>query len=395
MNNAQKQQYQAFSVKEHIDNRPVAGRGVGAVQLPDGVKFFKFKEEGTIRLDIIPYRMSKPSLHPHANGEWWYERTYFVHKNVGSANATVVCPKSTLGKPCPICEYKNTLDYSDEEDLKRIKQLNPQERQLFNIALPPLSSQIEGTSGVITHPQIYVLDQSRYGFGSVIDDMIKNADEDDEHYQYYADLKIGSTLKLNLKKQNIGYVFYKVDAVEIKRRKYTYDESVIDLAVDLDRVIQTMSYGELKDMFFDNGEYDVSKQSSQSKPKSKSSNDEEEAPAKTKAKVNPPVDEDEDEDEEPPVKPKKKVLAEEEESVTPKKKPKPPVDEDEDEDNEPPVKTKPKSKQPVDEDEDEDNEPPAKVKSKAKAPVDEDEEEPPAKTKSKSSKLVDAWDDED
>ena len=31
MNNAQKQQHQAFSVKDHVNNRPVAGRGIGAI----------------------------------------------------------------------------------------------------------------------------------------------------------------------------------------------------------------------------------------------------------------------------------------------------------------------------------------------------------------------------
>lgn len=53
--NRERQKRAVFSVKTHIESRAVAGRGTWAVQLPDGVKFFKFTKEGTVRMDIVPY----------------------------------------------------------------------------------------------------------------------------------------------------------------------------------------------------------------------------------------------------------------------------------------------------------------------------------------------------
>jgi stringent starvation protein B len=302
-----------------------------------------------------------------------------------------------LGKPCPICEYKGTLDFSDEDDLKQIKRLNTQERQLYNIVLPSETADI-------TKPKIYILDQSRFYFGKIIDDLILHADEDDE-YQYYVDIEKGSTLKLNIEeKKTDTFKYYGVSTVEFKRRKYRYDESIFDLTVDLDAVLQIMPYDELKDMFFETGKYAID-------AKSKDSSDDDEPPAKQKTKSKPPVEDDEDDDETPPVKPKKKVLAEEEESVSPKKKSKVAFDDDEDDEDDVPS-PKQKSKAPFDDDDD--DEPPVKPKAKAKPPIDDDDEEPPVKPKKKTPveddddeeppvksakatkrSIVEDWDDED
>jgi hypothetical protein len=424
-------EHRGFSVKSHVENRLVASRGIGAVQLPEGVQFYKFKESGTVRLDVIPYRTSKPQRHPDAVDDVWYEVTYFIHRNVGQNNLTVICPKSTFGKPCPICEYRNTLDRSDEHDLKIIKDLMPKERQLFNVVVLDANTKIES-------PKIYVLDQPRYEFGRVIDELVKNADEDDEHYQYYVDLKIGSTLKLTINEKNAGdFKYFGVSSIEIKPRKYKYDESVLEHTVDLDATLQITPYDELKNMFHSEGNHAVElpsdsdsdpdsnwnqlqrlkKESELSdddddkpleKPKKKVVTEEEEAAATKKAK--PPVV---DEDEEP--KPKKKVVIDEDdESPAPTTKSKPPFNVDEDEE------PKPKKKAPINEDDeeprpkkkvviDEDEEPKPKKKApineddedepkpKKKVIVDDEDEEPKPKNKvpSKKSALVEDWDDED
>jgi hypothetical protein len=411
-----------LSAKSFVDNHSVGSRGVGAVQLPDGVMFYKFKEAGTVRLDVVPFRSSKPELHQYAVDGVWFERTYFVHKNVGPDKATVVCPKATLlevgtSKPCPICEYRNKLDWSDANDLKTIKTLFPQERQLFNVIILDKAASGEAVQ------KLYVLDQARFGFGQLLDNLIKNADEDDKHYEYYADMECGSTLKLNIEEKHTDtFKFFGVSSIEIKTRKHNYDESVLDRTVDLDRVLQILPYGTLKDMFFGIGEYaaesgsTTDEESEMESPKSSKSvrvtedvtkkskssveddDDGVEVPVKQKKKVNVPIDDEED-DVPFETKPKPKAKPpvedeEEEEPQPPKKKPKPPV-EDEDEDNVP-VKPKPKAKPPVDEDEEELQPPKKKFSGPS---VDNEDPLAPVMSSSKSTagkkSIVDDWEDED
>jgi len=370
--NKERQKRQAFSVKSHVEGRAVAGRGIGAVQLPDNVKFYKFSKKGSVRIDILMYRSSRPDLHPYAIDDLWYEKTYFVHRNVGTDSATVICPKATFKKPCPICEYRNSLDRNDEEDQKRIKALYPQERQLFNVIVHD-----DGKSS-----DVMVLDQSRFGFGKIIDEMVCEADEEDAHYQNYPDIEKGSTLKVNVDEMSGGgFKYFGASSIEFKQRKRDYDESILDETVDLDTVLNEISYNELKDMFFGTGKFDPTNQQSteESQEKSKKGS----KPAKQK-----PVDDDEDDDEPPAKSMDKKGVVDD-------------FDEDE-----PPAKSKPKAKSLVDDDDD--DEPPAKSKAaakpKAKPPVDDDddEDEPPAKSKpatkpaeTKKSIPVEDWDDDD
>ena len=348
MSNAARKKRGAFSVKSHVEGRAVAGRGVGAVQLPEGVKFYKFSKKGPVRIDILQYKTSRPELHSHSDNGLWYEMTYFIHRNVGIDNASVLCPKATLKKPCPICEYRNSLDRNDEEDKKKIKALYPQERQLFNVVVHE--------DGKLS--DVMVLDQSRFGFGKIIDDMVLGADEEDDHYQYYPDLKDGSTLKINVDELKGGdFTYFGAASIEFKERRVSYDSSWLERTIDLDSILCEVSYEELRDMFFGVGSHDPAKQQqddddddelpakpqkSQTKSSSDVSKSEKSSP---KRGVVDDFEDDDDDDDEPPAKPKKK----------------PPIDDDED-DDEPPTKPKvpaksaePKKRVPVEDWDDEDD----------------------------------------
>ena len=150
---------------------------------------------------------------PYAQDDTWFERTYYIHRFIGVDNTTVVCPKATLGRPCPICDYRNSLDKNDPEELKQINSLYPKERQLFNVVV------YEG--GV--QSEVMVLDQPRSGLGKIVDGMVAEADQEDDYYQYYADLDEGSTLKLNIDELNAGtFKYFGVTSVEFKERKKAY-----------------------------------------------------------------------------------------------------------------------------------------------------------------------------
>ncbi|MCL2120005.1 MAG: hypothetical protein FWH27_16430, partial [Planctomycetaceae bacterium] len=240
MGNREREKRAKLSAKPAIEARPLAGRGIGAVQLPDGVQFYRFKKTGTVRLDVIPFKISNPRLHPHSPDGTWYERTYFIHRSIGAESVTVICPKATFNKPCPICDCRTTLDRNDEEEAKQIRALYPQERQLYNVIVHEAGKSSE----------VMILDQPRKGFGKKIDDMIQGADDEDQHYQYFADLEDGSTLKINVDELNAGtFKYFGATSIEFKQRKTHYDDSILKKTIDLDTVIHAMPYEELKDLF--------------------------------------------------------------------------------------------------------------------------------------------------
>lgn len=79
-------------------------------KVPSGkeVSFFK-PVEGANRIDIVSYPITTKN-HPgvHARkyklGAMDYRLDVWLHRNVGPAEATVMCIKNTYGKACPICE---------------------------------------------------------------------------------------------------------------------------------------------------------------------------------------------------------------------------------------------------------------------------------------------------
>src|SRR5258708_36480063 len=88
-----------------------------AVRVPSGMKMFRIKAAGVKRVDLVPYTVGKGN--PFADpGMSYPERTFYVHQNVGVKDSSYVCLRETLGKRCPICDYRKKLD--SEEDAKLI-----------------------------------------------------------------------------------------------------------------------------------------------------------------------------------------------------------------------------------------------------------------------------------
>jgi len=58
------------------------------------------------------------------------QKTYWLHRNVGANNESVICP-SSIGKKCPICEHraqmlKDGADWNDDA----VKALKPSNEKL-------------------------------------------------------------------------------------------------------------------------------------------------------------------------------------------------------------------------------------------------------------------------
>lgn len=237
------------SAKERREKRKVSARQRAtdhktgfesmSVRLPDGVNFWQIKKEGVYRIDIIPYEVPEGANNPYAEpGTLHFERTYWTHRNVGPDNSVVVCPKKSLGKPCPICEYRAKIAKQPDTDEDLLKDLAPKERQLWNIF-----DHDNVDSG------IQVWDVSYHLFGKALDARVKNADED-EGYEFFADPEDGMTLKIGMEEKNFaGNSFFSAESIDFRPRRTPIDDELLSKAVILDGTLIVHDYEKLKSMF--------------------------------------------------------------------------------------------------------------------------------------------------
>lgn len=377
--------------------------GSSYLKLPAGVKLFKAKP-GIMLLDILPFEAGKGN--PNADpGLLHWERSYWVHHNIGVNNERVICPAKTSKKRCPICELRMKLMKKDEDDNEEeIKSLQTSHRQLFNVI-----NRKDPDAGV------QIFDVSYHCFGDAISSAVNAADEDEGVETFFL-LEGGFTLKVNFEEESFGgNKFIKADRVDFKPRKTDYDEDMLEGVVSLDDILVINEYDVLLKMLLavedeedeDEDDEDDKPVKKKKAPEDEDEEDEDDEPVKSKSrKSKEDEDEDEEDEDDEPVKSKKKKLPkdeddwgdfdEEEEPVKSKKK----KDEDEDEDeDDAPVKSKKKSKDEDDE-EDEDDEDEEEPKGKKRNRFDddeedEDEEKAHVKAKSKkSSKDEDDWDED-
>lgn len=367
-NNRNTRRSLSSKVAERVANRQNGSKGFSYLMLPDNVEVFKPKKEGNVRFNIIPYVAGKNNRDADP-GELDFEFTFWTHTiGEGDDRRTIVCPKKTYGKPCPICEEVERLSKNYVENQEEIKAIKAKQRQLFNI----VDARDEEN-------KIQIYDTSYFkGFGELLDKRLRNFDdEDDEDFRDFADIPGGRTLKVMFAEDTFGgRKFFAPSSIDFVARKEELDESIIDKAVCLDSCLKVLDYDQILKLIAgtqdEPEDEEEEKEDRKRKPVAK---------RETVRKPSKPVrDEEEDEEEE-----------EEPEEDQPKKsskkpsKPAPRDDEDEDDGDEDEEEEKPaKSKKPArkpepedeedEEDEEEEDEPPRKP-SRKKPARDEDEDD--------------------
>jgi hypothetical protein len=270
-----------------------AKSGFGYFNLPKGVEMFKLPEDvRTFDLDFVPYKVTN-ERHLDRNaeegfaiaGSLWYRSPIKVHRNVGADNETVICP-TTVGKKCPICEYriKRIKEGADKEEFKL---LYPQERSVY--AIIPLEKGFEQV------PMPW--DMSDFLFQeTLMEELAEN--EDNENF---FTLENGKTVHLRLRWKEISKNKYpEVVSIDFEDRE-PYDDAVLEDVPNLDEMVKVLSYDEIFAKFFneeisddkieevkDDGDDDPQESTRKKyRGRTKTSDDEEEE--KEEKKVTPPV----------------------------------------------------------------------------------------------------------
>jgi hypothetical protein len=241
-------------VAADAQRRQKAATSYGHLSLPKGVSVFSPEPGGRVKLDFMPYIVTDPK-HPDRNEALgvampdtpWYTRPYSIHRNVGANNDSYVCLAS-IGKKCPICEYraKRIKAQAEKEETDTMK---PSKRNLY-LVIPLDSKKHEA--------EVHIFDISTFNFQNLLDDELK----ENEDYEVFPDLTEGYTLKVRFDSKTIGgsQPFAQASRIDFLDRDEAYDEALLDDMPNLDEVLIILSYDELKAKFFEmEGEEDGGK----------------------------------------------------------------------------------------------------------------------------------------
>lgn len=112
---------------------------------------------GKLKFNILPFEI-KSKNHPEVVkgnlkvGEYDYVLDCWAHQYLGPGKVTLLCPKKTYGKACPICDEVSRL-YDDGRD-KEAKQIQASRRCFFNVQ--PLTKEGLAESPEIFHVSHYL-----------------------------------------------------------------------------------------------------------------------------------------------------------------------------------------------------------------------------------------------
>lgn len=307
-------------VGANAQKQKTSGAAYGYLNLPKGVNVFTPEPGGRHSFDIMPYVVTN-SRHPDRDedleiavkGSLWWKLPFKTHRNIGATNETVVCP-SSVGKRCPICEYR-ALQIKEGAEKETTDALKTSQRNLY-IIIPKKDKKYE------EKPHIW--DVSQFLFQNLLTDEL----EENEEYEVFPDLEEGLTLRVRFDSKTIGSSkpFAEASRIDFEERKKGYNDAILDEIPSLDEVLNILSAKELEAKLFE-----IDPVEDEPEP------EEEERPARKARKPEP-----EEEEEERPKKRKKVEPEEEEEEPEPPKRRarKPEPEPEEEEEPEPPKKSK-------------------------------------------------------
>lgn len=286
---------------ESKDSGAPAKAGVMDWKKVDGDVNFFSPIEGKNRINIIPYTI-KTKNHPLVKrgefevGDQDYVMDIFTHRGVGPSEVTVICLKSTFGKPCPICEQSALLRKQGKE--KEASDLKPSRRVFYNI------------QDTKEPDKLKVFETSHYLFEK---ELIDEARDDEEGgFVDFADPIEGKEIKFRASEVQKGTIKYKeFKSFAFEDRDDPIPDELLESAISFDEIMKVPTYEEVEKILFGQDDEDESEEPAKKPKHSEDDNDldedDNEKPAKKSSKDN-----EEDEPEKPIKKPAKEVDDEEE-----------------------------------------------------------------------------------
>ena len=259
------------------------------------VSFFK-PVEGKNRINIIPYTI-KSKNHPLVRkgdfeiGDSDYVMDVYVHRSIGPSEASVICLKSTYGKPCPICEQSALLIKQGKE--KEGKDLRSKRRVFYNV------------EDLKEPGKVKIFEASHNLFEK---ELIDEARDDDEGgFVNFADPAEGKEIKFRGSETSFNKTKYlEFKSFSFVDRDEPLSDDLLESAVSFDEIMRVPTYEEVEKILYGQEDDDDEPEEKPAKSARKPSTDDDEddepeddEPPKPKGKKKPAKEESDDDDDEP------------------------------------------------------------------------------------------------
>ena len=268
------------------------------LNLPEGLRLFDWKE-GVMEISIIPYIAGKGNKFA-SPGEEYFERTYWVYRNIGVEDNWYCAPSKTFGKKDPIKEWVAKEAAKPDADEAFLKKLRPSERCLMLVF-----DHNEPDKG------LQLMDKASFHFFELLLARIEKSDERMGWDRFWYPDEEGKMLRVETAEEKPYGI--KATAIDFMQRDSPLPDEIINHDICLDDMPIEFEYDKLRAIFLQIDDGDDGEDAQPAKPKPK---------AKKKEEV---VDEDDaapfEEEEEKPA-PKAKAKPKKEEPASKKSKPK-------------------------------------------------------------------------
>jgi hypothetical protein len=205
-------------------------------KLPEKVSFWKVSEDEHI-VDHIPYISSKnnPNV-PADEPVYWID--VWVHRGVGPAEDSFVCPQRMFKKPCPVCELQKSMKEQEEFDEDAVKKLSPTRRAIYNIWVrDSIKEQEKG---------IQLWDASHYLYENPVAALAKLPKEGG--FVPYTNPDIGKSV--SFRRSGKGALSTKYTAFRFLERDEPIPDSILESAVCIEDYIHFADYKEIEGALF-------------------------------------------------------------------------------------------------------------------------------------------------
>ena len=245
-------------VKDSSERKGLGGNSI----YKSDVRFTKFSpiadEDHTI--DIIPFQAGPDmgvDLEKHKKmakeGQWFHTFEYWQHRGIGPLeNQTVICPERTWETPCPICEHRRELMAEKAFDDEKMGNLYAKRRNCYNVVC--YDSDKEEEKGV------QLMDVSFFYFEKHIAKLASKPTrrkrgsklKEIDPFKNFADPSgDGVSIEWSIEGAKSKKDFDTWMGHQLIGREYDLDEALLDAALQLDQIVEKLTYAELYEKYYD------------------------------------------------------------------------------------------------------------------------------------------------
>jgi hypothetical protein len=202
--------------------------------------------------DSMPWDFDKGRIMAE-EGQWHYTFEYWRHNGIGPLeNQRVMCPEKTWKEPCPICEHRRELDAEKAFDKEKMGSMIPKRRNLYNVVCYD--------SGKEEDKGVQLFDVTWHWFEKYTSKLagkavrrrrgskVKVADP----FKNFADpSKNGVSVEWSIEGAKSKNDFDDWMNHQLIQRDYDLDEGLLDAALQLDQIVEHLTYAELYQKYYD------------------------------------------------------------------------------------------------------------------------------------------------